>query len=108
MEVFPFQTEKFCVGILNERRHHNHMKHLIVSLFITLILTCLACGALSADHSEDQKIQQITNNLLDLMNQQYYKHGNNRLRMAHVKQHGCVRGTLNVIPNLPPTLAQGN
>jgi catalase len=84
-----------------------HMKHLIISLFITLILTCLACGSLSADQDEDQKIQQITNNLLDLMNQQYYKHGNSRLRMAHVKQHGCVRGTLNVIPNLPLTLAQG-
>lgn len=89
-------------------RNYSLTVHQMKRIIVVFLIIGLACGVLSAVQGEDQKIQQVTDNLLDLMNQQYYNHGNNRLRMAHVKQHGCVRATLNVVPNLNPTLAQGN
>lgn len=58
------------------------------------------------DPSEAGKINQIYGGIQDLMTQAHNK-GSNWLRMAHAKQHGCVRAFIQTLPNLPPYAAQG-
>jgi outer membrane murein-binding lipoprotein Lpp len=58
------------------------------------------------DPSETAKINQIWSGIQDLMNQAHAK-GNPWLRMAHAKQHGCVRALIQTLPNLPSYAAQG-
>jgi len=56
--------------------------------------------------NENDDIAAIENLFYTPMQNQY-KQGMAWIRQAHAKQHGCIKGTMYVKPNLPSALAQG-
>lgn len=58
---------------------------------------------------EDGEAETIveTRDVLLKMSETMFEHTGHALRSVHAKSHGLLRGELEVLPNLPPALAQG-
>jgi hypothetical protein len=55
---------------------------------------------------EDKTIGELIDTLLKI-SATTYKDGHHALRSVHAKSHAILSGTLSVLPNIPPELAQG-
>jgi hypothetical protein len=63
-------------------------------------------GAETHEPDEDSTIAELIETLLKI-SRTTYKDGHHALRSVHAKSHAILSGTLSVLPDLPPELAQG-